>query len=700
MLCENFAKHFGAGKYAYMAGMLHDVGKYTEGFQKRILEAGPKVEHSAAGAYEVQKVMRDLRGRMIEFCIAGHHTGLPDGGSLVDTVNDSTLCAKLLRQEKKNNDEYSELLRKINPEKLIPQNKPKLEPVKSPAFSASFFIRMLFSCLVDADFLATEEFMLGKESRPKAGEPLDVLLKKLERHMAGFAQPTTPIDEKRCEIMDACIKAADGDRGVYSLTVPTGGGKTLSSLMFALRHSVHHRMKRVIYVIPYTSIIEQNAGVFRNILGEENVLEHHSQVQYDDKDEDPLQKKKKLAAENWDIPIVVTTNVQFFESLFASHTSKCRKLHNIVDSVIIFDEAQMFPVDFLSPCVQAIAELTANYGVTPVLCTATQPSLNSLFPAKIQIKEICPNTAELYSFFRRSRIEKIGRMSAEELTERLNGEESFLCIVNTRQRASDLYEGIIADNETKFHLSTLMTPYDRKQTLNRIRERLAAKQPCKVISTTLIEAGVDVDFPIVYREMTGLDSIVQAAGRCNREGKRKLDESSVFCFEIDDGKTHSVPDYIKLPLSVSEAVTSDCDDMGSPEIIAAYFRQLHQLIGSGVDQHNIIAKLEKSNFYFPFASIAKEFQIIKNETADVLITEDDQAVKLAQQLRNGQMSRELCRKLTPYLVSVYQWQLNALIDSGSVEQIDEHLAVLIKSEAYTKEKGLSVVKETGTGQFV
>ena len=706
-LCRKFSAQFGAEEYGNVAAMFHDLGKYSKGFQNRILHNGPKVEHSAAGAFEIKEIIKDGRALPIEFCIAGHHTGLPDYGSKTDAENSPTLCGKLERQSLRDNSQYKEHLYHFDIDSL---KRPNITFEKDyVGFETSFFIRMLFSCLVDADFLATEEFMSNGSVKRGTGETLDILLKKLEKYTAAkFKEPKSEINKKRTEIFNACKEAASSDKGVFTLTVPTGGGKTIASLMFALRHAVIHGMKRIIYVIPYTSIIEQNAGVFKDITGDENVLEHHSQVQYDDvEDESDEVKKKKLATENWDLPIVVTTNVQFFESLFTSRTSGCRKLHNITNSVVIFDEAQMLPTDYLIPCVRAIAELTKNYGVTSVLCTATQPSLNRLFPKDVKIREICKDTTELYNFFRRCVIQNIGKLSMSDLTERMEKEDSFLCVVNTRRKAREIYSELAAKyknaEDSIFHLSTLMTALDRDNTLKTIRQRLADGLPCKVISTSLIEAGVDVDFPTVFREFAGLDSIIQAAGRCNREGKCSAEESFVYCFEFD-GDEKKIPKYVELPLSITKLVVKDFNDLTSPEAVKYYFDNLMALRDAGqssnLDKKDIFNRLNTCGFSFPFAEIAKDFRIIDEATKDILVPNNEKSEELARRLRNEDISRELLRKLSPYTVSVYKWQFDAMKNSGQLEIINDNLAILIDVGVYDEKTGLPMKDEGAKGVFI
>ena len=423
---------------------------------------------------------------------------------------------------------------------------------------------------------------------------LEELLQKLQSHVAPWLkEPKNELCAKRSDILRSCLQGGEREKGLYTLTVPTGGGKTVSSLAFALTHAVRHGMKRVVYVIPYTSIIEQNAKVFAEILGPENVLEHHSQTELADEkgdSETPEARRRRLACENWDAPVIVTTAVQFFESLYAAKTSRCRKLHNLAGSVVIFDEAQTLPVPFLKPCVSAIGELVRHYGVTAVLCTATQPELGRLFnelAPELSIREIAPEPDELFEFFRRVSFQREGQLSNEELAARLTETEQALCIVNTRKRAREVFQ--LLPEEGRFHLSTLMTPQDRKRVLDAVRERLKERKPCRVVSTSLVEAGVDVDFPAVWREVAGLDSILQAAGRCNREGKRPAAESIVHIFHADG----RIPRMLKLNVAAAESVLADYEDVNTRPGHSCLFSDASlgkRGCGAGREKHSAIRK--------------------------------------------------------------------------------------------------------------
>lgn len=693
-LSSDFASEFGAENEAGIIGLLHDVGKCSPAGQRRLTVSADKVEHAAAGAEILGSNMKENPfGYLLAYCVAGHHAGLPDGGVSTDTEDRATLCAKLKRQAKRSRD-YAPY------EEALPQPIPeapafRLGYAKAHAgFSYAFRLRMLFSCLVDADFLDTEAFMNNVALRESIGDPLSVLYERLQKKLTSFGIPQDLVARQRKQVLEDCLTAAEQPRGLFTLTVPTGGGKTLSSLAYALKHALQNGLRRIIYVIPYTSIIDQTAAVFRGALGDRNVLEHHHNVDYDSS-EDRETDLRALATENWDAPVIVTTNVQFFESLFANRTSRCRKLHNIANSVIIFDEAQMLPVDLLLPCVHAIEELVRNHRCTAVLCSATQPALRRYFDSSIPISEICSNPSELYSTLRRVRYKNAGQLDDAALLERLQRQDQVLCVVNTKLQAQILFEEL--SGEGNFHLSTLMTPTHRRRILAEIRERLDQRLPCRVVSTSLIEAGVDVDFPVVYREETGLDSAVQAAGRCNREGKRSADESFVYLFRPEERYENKRPPSLKRPVDIARIVSKEYADISTPEAIFRYFSLLFSYTGDALDKKNIVKQLDQgfvSGLSIPFASIAEQFRVINSPTRTVLIPNDDQssseAHSLIAALQNGARSREIIRKVGLHAVSVYPKQYELLHAAGALEILDDELAVLRDESLYTEQTGLHI----------
>ena len=690
---QEFAGPFHGSAHAERTGVLHDAGKYSPAGQRRMNdpEHVPKVDHATAGAKIALEQFKDPYGAAV---IIGHHGGIPDLGGKTSVEGDGTVkgrCKKVLTGQYDCSSFWTE--NKIENRYVFPDwLNPKLIP-----FAHVFYARMLFSCLVDADYLDTEAFMQPEQMPRGQYISMAALYEKLKQFIAPWLKnPANKLDAKRSQILQDCLEAAEQNAGFYSLTVPTGGGKTVSSLSFALRHAVVHGMKRVIYVVPYMSIIEQNAEVFRTILGEENVLEHHSGVELDEDDDlesSAINRKKMLATENWDAPIIVTTAVQFFESLFSNKPSKCRKLHNISDSVIIFDEAQMIPLPYLMPCIYAIAELVCHYKVTAVLCTATQPSLNrmiSQYDEKLAVREICKDVQSLQTFFRRVHFRTAGVMHLEQVTEALSGLDQVLCIVNTRKSAQQIYRQLPEDGS--YHLSTWMTPEHRYAVLKEVRKRLSCGQTCRVVSTSLLEAGVDVDFPEVWREMAGLDSVLQAAGRCNREGKRAAEDSEVVLFSLEG----SVPANILPNRAAAEIAMEGVDNYDESPVITTYFDQLYRLCGEkSLDTKGILDLCSK----YAFQSIAQVFHFIEDATVTVYIPAYARAEDI-EILRNGEFSRTLMRRLGRCSVNIRKRDYEKMNEQGIIERIDESSGILIDERAYDAQCGLCMDIQSGEAIFV
>lgn len=687
ILAEKLAGKFGNADWGYFCGMLHDIGKYSDEFQRKIQEGiNLRVDHSTAGA----QVCSQLEGcyQFVSYCIAGHHAGLPDYGR--KGVN-STLRDRL---EKKVCD-YSEYKMEISVPSI--QSVPfDIHNVMNPDYSMSVFIRMLYSCLVDADFLDTEGFMCQYQSERDPGQTMEILLERGKRHVDKWLDNTQydSINGRRTEILKNCMAKGTLPKGLFQLTVPTGGGKTIASLMFALQHAVSNKMERIIYVIPYTSIIEQNAQVFREILGNENVLENHSNVEYDGSEEF---RTLQLAAENWDKPVIVTTNVQFFESFYANKSSKCRKLHNIANSVIIFDEAQMLPTNYLKPCIAAMDELLQKYGVSIVLCTATQPALSDFFPKKHVPTELCPRREEQFSYFERVTYQTIGSVTEEDMVARLQQEKQALCIVNTRKIAQRLYGKI--EGEGVFHLSTSMYPAHRRRTLQKIRERIEGNKRCIVISTSLVEAGVDLDFMTVYREVAGVDSIIQAAGRCNRNGIRDKENSIVYIFEWE--QKERVPGQ-RQQIDITKCMLAEGKDITTLESIKEYFQRLYHIKGESLDVKRILQQFEGHEYNF--CTAAKDFQLIEENTIMVYVSKEPAAEQLLQEIRQRGLTKGLMRKAGQYCISIYASGVgqNQLFDemykSGMLKPVAdgaEDFYELVDEQQYQDDIGLKLEVEVG-----
>lgn len=686
-LSEKFAAVFNAGEMGRFCGLAHDIGKYSNAFQQRILGSSVQVDHSTAGALEALAV----RNVPAAFVVAGHHGGLPDMGNKTDTSQESTLFGKSKRKIGVEVEDYSAYKDDISlpsvrmPDRFGENNQ-----------NAFFFTRMLYSCLVDADFLDTEQFMSDGKILRGSYETLAELQKKLSIHIAPWLDAKGELNRKRTEILLTMTKGSAQQSGIFSLTVPTGGGKTVTSMAFALSHALKNGLERVIYVIPYTSIIEQTQAVFERIFGAENVVAHYAAVHCQVQDDEPQSSKKMLSTENWDAPIILTTAVQFFESLYASRSSQCRKLHNIARSVVIFDEAQMLPVPYLRPCISAISQLVKNYMCTAVLCTATQPSLDKLFSEMLNgctIRELCPKPQEMYTFFRRVTYEKAGMLSDEELSARLNAEKQVLCIVNSRKQVQKVFS--LLDLDGSCHLSTMMCPAHRRSLLEVIRLRLKDGMPCRVVSTSLVEAGVDLDFPTVYRSMAGLDSIIQAGGRCNREGRRLLNESIVHVFDTEQRP----PQMILQNIAAAREIMENFEDFAAPEAISAYFEFLFYRLKNqkALDNKNILPEIESGTM--AFESIANRFKIIESAQFNIYVPWEDGAV-LTQKLLDYGANRSIFRELAQYTVGVYPQHFTELVNVGAVQMVSENTGILLDMNLYSNQTGLAFHVDEGKGIFI
>jgi CRISPR-associated endonuclease/helicase Cas3 len=672
-MAGQFASVFGWGAAGEVAGRLHDIGKTSAEYQAYIAQPPTDVatrgpDHSTAGAREVRNRYGASLGHMLAYAIAGHHAGLADGVKLLNRLDPAYEIKRYEGWE-----EYTGSLPK--PTQLMPTR--RLRPGAPKGFSAAFLTRMLFSCLVDADFLATESFYDKAENRTnqRGGfASLPELLVRLQAHMARISAgaPDTAVNRLRAQVLEHAVSKAGIDPGLFTMTVPTGGGKTLASLSFALEHAVRHGLRRVVYVIPFTSIIEQTAGVFRSALSSErDVLEHHASFDWeaasaaddtDDEGRNGLSKLKK-AAENWDAPVVVTTAVQFFESLFASRTSRCRKLHNLAGSVIVLDEAQTLPIDMLLPCLAAIDELARNYNASVVLCTATQPALKQTDGFKFGLdipseRELAPDPPALYRALKRVTVEYLTEPVADaDVAARFADQSQMLCIVNSRAHARSLYEAI-RHEPGAVHLTTLMCPRHRRSKLDEVRARLASGKPVRMVATSLIEAGVDVDFPEVWRASAGLDSIAQAAGRCNREGRRDTGRTVVF-----------TPAAVKPPRGVAAfwqaarpVIRAHAEDLLGLDAINAYFKELYWQKGmEALDarevegRHGVLAAISERarDMTFPFRSIAEAFRLIDDVMAPVVVPYDaDAKTLLAAISRADRPLSSHLRRLQQYVVGI------------------------------------------------
>lgn len=650
---SRFAGAFGSADWAWNAGLLHDLGKATNAFQHYLREANeiddPRYEtddstrnHASAGAaYAFDRM--GAPGKLLAYAIAGHHAGLPDYHT--DRTGSAALTVRL--EEGRRNLATIEAFAKEQQQHLRGVGKP-------PAFvgpeNLHFWTRMLFSCLIDADRLNTEAFCdAARASERREFPSLESLAPCFFRFLESLERdaPSSDVNRLRAEIRRACESGADRAPGLFSLSVPTGGGKTLSAMAFAVRHAMAHAKRRVIYVIPYTSIIEQTAKVLYGIFGPENVVEHHSNVAPSEDRKNAL--RAELAAENWDAPIVVTTNVQFFESLYTARPSHARKLHRIVNSVVILDEAQLIPPGLLTPCVDSIRHLVDGFGVTMILATATQPALPGLKPT-----EIIPASMRLYECLKRTQIEMPQNMSVRtdwpELAGRLQRHPQVLCIVNTRRDCREVFKLMPAG---AIHLSALMCGEHRSKVIREIKERLKRGEDCRVISTQLVEAGVDVDFPAVYRALAGLDSVAQAAGRCNREGRLsaqgRLGEVHVFV------PPKAAPPGLlrKGEDTMREMPHIDGFDPQDPRFFEKYFALFYgRVIDTGARFRDMLVRDVHPALEMAFRTAGHEFKIIDDSKQQVVFVRWDGNDKWLNQLRAVGPTRENLRALQRSTVSL------------------------------------------------
>ncbi len=694
---EAYAYNFGIGDWAEVAGLWHDLGKYSAEFQRRIKSVsgydpdahleGPvgRVDHSTAGAQHAVEQF-GVHGRILAYLIAGHHAGLPDWHT--SETAGAALKARL--------DDKSHLQRTLSqtiPSELLVQPKP-ISPLRGKAEGFALWVRMLFSCLVDADFLDTEAFMDEGKAEQRTGAPaIQELLPHFNSYMAEkFADaPSTTVNRIRAEVLRQCRDKAHEAPGLFSLTVPTGGGKTLSSLAFALEHASHHGKQRVIYAIPYTSIIEQTANIFRGIVPDA-LIEHHSNL-----DSDKETGKSRLATENWDAPLIVTTNVQFFESLFAAKTSRCRKLHNIVNSVVVLDEAQLLPAEFLEPILDVMNLLVCHYGVTFVLSTATQPALGTLhtFQRKIRgldrVRELIDDPDELYRNLERVTVTMPPDLHQaqewDDIAQQLQQHPSVLVVVNSRADARELHRRMPTGT---LHLSALMCGEHRSRVIAGIKQRLLAGEAVRVVSTQLVEAGVDVDFPVVYRALAGLDSIAQAAGRCNREGKLERGQVIVFV-----PPKPAPPGHLRRAAETTISLLTGTNT--SPltrDLFRSYFEHFYVRAPS-LDKHDIATLLKPDGqgddpLKVQFRTAAQRFQLIDESGYRSVLVQYGDSPALIGRLRKEGPERWLMRKLQRYTVSLPEYQFQKLLGNGDVREIYPDMFAQTSDVLYHKDIGVLV----------
>ena len=681
-LTSSFAGEFGMAEWGRAIALLHDKGKESNAFQQHIKknsEYDPTItvagdyHHAFVGAKIAEKLYGKTAENLLVNQIYSHHTGLHDCGDMQDLEKDIPV-------------EVDANVQRCN------LNKP---PFAIDGNDFHHLSRMLFSCLVDADFLDTEAFMDAESHKLRGrGESLQVLEGKLDAFLARLKESAkdTAVNRIRAQVQQCCLDSARSPKGFYSLTVPTGGGKTLSSLLWAVKHALHNGQKRIIIAIPYTSIIVQTASILKSIFGEENVLEHHSNVDPEQIKDEKLRRKMSMAAENWDAPIIVTTNVQLFESMFSNRPSACRKLHNIVNSVIILDEVQTLPIDFLQPVVDSLKTYQKIFGVSVLFTTASQPVLSGLiegcnpkasFHGIESIKEIIPSEYALHDKLRRVQLDINNEpQSYDEVAEQLMKHPRVLCIVNTRRDAKEIFSRLPQEGIT-LHLSRMMCPRHVSETIARINQALqdGTNTVIRVVATQLVEAGVDIDFPVVYRQEIGLDSLLQAAGRCNREGRYEMCTTHMFSL----AKEHTLPSGMMQASNDARLALDSSSDWFSPDVMKQYFQQLYCRVDSfdAKDVKHYLYNVKE--LYFDTA--AKEFHLINDVGVSVIVAWKD-SPGLIERFKSEGPSYALMKKLGQYTVNIYMNDFKALLAMGVINEIYDGVYVMEYSQQYDEHLGL------------
>ena len=687
-LVKDFSAAWCTEEYAENLGLLHDAGKYQPDFQRRLRGENISVEHSIGGAAQWIEMKWPESGA---YCIAGHHSGLPDIGNRTDSIDEPTLLGRLKRAPAQDFSAFKNELkvRQVNvfPAKsAVCMNSVETEDIKK---EYAFWTRMMFSCLTDADFLDTERFCSGRKERGVYAD-FEVCRKLLNEAISQF-KADTPVRRARDAMRRQVLSHVREEADVYLINLPTGSGKTLTSMQFALERAVLSHKKHIIYVIPYTSIIEQNAKVFKDIFGEDAVLEHHCNFDYESVQDAGMREKLKRTAENWDASIIVTTNVQFFESIYGNRSGELRKLHNIADSVIVFDEVHMLPPLFFQPCLEAVKILTQRYHCEAVFMSATMPDFHKWMRefgcSDVKTIDLITDKSD-FSVFNRCKIENLGRLSLEKLSAFAARAENSLIVVNSRKAARQVYNMLPGK---KYHLSTYMTHDDRSTVIAEVKESLKKRERFCLVSTSLIEAGVDLDFDLVFRETAGLDNLLQTAGRCNREGKKQ--GCKTYAFEFEEEELRPKNSEFVTKQSFCRKVFEKYEDAASPDAVEFYFNQLYAYTLGDMRSMDFkrafsSASCNIDGFGFDFAQYARNFRLIDDNTQPLVIVTDENREKvmpLLEAASYGGMGS--MRKLQRYAVSLRPYEFEQLSRAGVICGQKE-IKYLDCERYYRKETGI------------
>ena len=686
---------------AKKASLYHDIGKYALNFQKRLDDDKVKFSHAACGAIEYKTLAdkNDCFAPLMEYCIAGHHTGLMDGGTDADNSDSPTLNGTLKRADEYTGEsDYSAYATEIEfatltQEEITPPLN-ELRSAKDPTELIeryAFFTKYVFSCLTDADFLDTEIFCNKNVERGMSGD-FEKALDKLNRELSNMPS-NTPLRQARSRIQQQAFDNSVNKSHISILDMPTGSGKTLCSLKLALESG----KKRIIYVIPYTSIIEQTANKFEKMFGDVlPVLQHHSNYSYDGDTEEEKKTAEKLkrTCENWDAPLIITTSVQFFQSLYHYKGSALRKLHNLRDSVIVFDEIHLIPTNLLRPCLKAVGYITKYLNSEALFLSATMPDYSKLFDKflpDVNYNKLVTDRND-FKYFKKCEYEDKGKTTLETIAENASQCKNALIVVNTKKTAAELYKLVQGE---KYHLSANMTPAHRSRVIEAVRKKLENGEHITVVSTSLVEAGVDLDFNTVFRQLSGLDSILQAGGRCNREGKD--DKGYVYVFDIDE--TYRKGSDLAMRINKTKGLLKKYQDITSYDCIKEYYDGIFDFNQSRIAENSIAKYNEQSNSFdrqglmspysIPFRSYAMQFEYISADTISIVIDDigDNTCHELVETLRKGDMS--VRRALQKYSVSVY---MNVFKDLYSQRVLNDHgtgIFILENQSYYNNETGLN-----------
>ncbi len=744
-LVKAFSEKWCVPELAEDLGLLHDVGKYRPGFQRRI--RGEKVnsedaEHSVFGALE--REVYSLPD-MTAYCIAGHHSGLPDVGSKADISGSGTLYARLEEAKKrveardKDYAGYKDELR-IKP---LPNGvsffKDAVQGDGEEAWKEyAFWVRMMFSCLADADFLDTEAYCNGDNCKERGIESdFEKCKEAIAKRLAELEKNAdTSAKRSRKELREQIMSHADEEADLYYMNMPTGSGKTLASMQFALERAISAGKRRIIYIIPYTSIIEQNAKVFKELFGEEQVLEHHSDFDFGETGKltygedfeknlsvaekaklETTAEKMRRSAENWDASIIITTNVRFFESIYGNRTSALRKLHNMADSILIFDEAHMLPREYFQPCLEAIKILVTRYGCEGIFLTATMPDFDKWLKSfKCEGLKTCDLVEDksCFSAFERCKIKNLGVVSAEKLLGYADAAKNSLVVVNTRKTARLLYGKY---SGRKFHLSTYMTHDDRTRVIGEVRKALKNGEKFCLFSTSLIEAGVDLDFDAVFREQAGLDNLLQTAGRCNRNGERENCVAYSFLLEENEERKKRENELTKKSYFTGE-IFARFPKPDSTEAIAEYFNQLYNYDIENMrlkdflfakSRDGIVGSCEKSAkrmrldtvgilknpVPYNFEGYAESFRLIDEYTMPLVIVTSENRVEVNKILTEIEYGggRKSLRKLQKYTLSLRWYEREKLLKEGVIG-VRAEVEYLSNENYYNRDIGLYFEDDT------